>query len=90
MILGLWPFASLRNAEFLAHEVPGVHVPDQILRRMARAQDQGREHAREEGIAIALEVAEALGPYVQGVHVGTPGGDVDAALAVLAGISPRG
>ncbi len=87
LILGLWPFASLRNAEFLAHEVPGVHVPDSVLRRMARAQEQGREHAREEGIAIAVEVALELGPHVQGVHVGTPGGDVEAALAVLAGLS---
>ena len=27
VIAGIWPLTSLRNAEFLANEVPGVHVP---------------------------------------------------------------
>ena len=29
MIAGIWPLVSLRNAEFLANEVPGVSVPEQ-------------------------------------------------------------
>ena len=85
IVLGLWPFASLRNAEFLAFEVPGVHVPPAVLTRMAAAQQKGRAHARAEGIAIAREIAERFRPHVQGFHVGTPGGDVGAALEVLDG-----
>ncbi len=84
-VLGLWPFASLRNAEFLAFEVPGVHVPERVLRRMAAAQAQGRASARAEGIAIARETLEAFRGEIQGIHIGTPGGDVDAALEVLEG-----
>ncbi len=86
VVAGLWPLTSLRNAEFLANEVPGVVVPDAVVERMRRAQERGADAAREEGIAIAREVMEAALPMVQGVHVSTPGGDVDAALAVLEGV----
>ncbi|MSR36831.1 MAG: bifunctional homocysteine S-methyltransferase/methylenetetrahydrofolate reductase [Gemmatimonadetes bacterium] len=86
VIAGVWPLASLRNAEFLANEVPGVVVPDAVVTRMRAAQDKGAAEARAEGILIAREVAQAVGPRVRGVHVSTPDGDVDAALEVLAGL----
>src|SRR5207247_1313604 len=34
VIAGIWPLVSVRNAEFLANEVPGVMVPDAIIARM--------------------------------------------------------
>ncbi len=85
VLVGLWPFLSLRNAEFLAHEVPGVAVPTPTLDRMRRAQGDGPDAARAEGIAIAREVRAAVSglPRVAGVHVAAPQGDVAAALAVL-------
>ncbi len=54
IIAGIWPLKSRRNAEFMANEVPGVHIPPAVLARMARwetAEDQLKE-----GQAIALEV----------------------------------
>ncbi|NNF38974.1 MAG: hypothetical protein HKN71_09920 [Gemmatimonadetes bacterium] len=53
---------------------------------MRRAQARGPDAARVEGIAIAREVREAVAALepVAGVHVGTPGADVGAALEVLA------
>jgi hypothetical protein len=62
-----------------------VVVPEATLDRMRDAQARGPEAARAEGIAIAREVREAVDDIdsVAGVHVGTPGGDVDAALEVL-------
>jgi homocysteine S-methyltransferase len=86
VLVAVWPLASLRNAEFFANEVPGAVVPDAVVERMRRAGERGPEAARAEGIAIAQEVAAAvrrLGPPVRGIHVAAPGGDVDAALAVL-------
>ncbi|MDH3733962.1 MAG: methylenetetrahydrofolate reductase, partial [Gemmatimonadota bacterium] len=41
IIAGLWPPLSLRNAEFLANEVPGMSVPDGVLDRMRRAEEGG-------------------------------------------------
>ncbi len=88
-VVGLWPFVSLRNAEFLAHEVPGVVVPPAVLERMRAAERLGAAAERAEGIAIARELYDGLRdvPRIAGVHLGAPGGDVEAALSVV-GESP--
>jgi len=83
LIVGLWPPSSLENAEFLAHEVPGVDVPLEMLERMERAQKRGAEAAAREGVAVAREVLEAIRPHVAGALISTPGNDVDRAAAVL-------
>jgi methionine synthase I (cobalamin-dependent)/5,10-methylenetetrahydrofolate reductase len=83
VVAGIWPLVSLRNAEFLANEVPGVSVPDEILARMRRAQDRGREAALAEGVAIARELLARVRPMVQGTQVSAPLGRVPVALDVL-------
>jgi homocysteine S-methyltransferase len=83
VIASIWPLSSLRNAEFLANEVPGVEVPIAIIDRMRNAQELGSAAARAEGIAIASEMVEAVKNLVQGVQVSAPGGRVNVALEVL-------
>jgi homocysteine S-methyltransferase len=75
---------SVRNAEFLANEVPGVVVPDEVISRMRRANEQSREHAVAEGIAIAREMLDQVRSEVNGVQVSAPFGKVDLALQVFA------
>jgi methionine synthase / methylenetetrahydrofolate reductase(NADPH) len=84
VIAGIWPLVSVRNAEFLANEVPGVRVPDAVISRMRRANERSKEHAIAEGIAIAREMLERIKPLVQGVQVSAPFGKVELALEVLA------
>jgi homocysteine S-methyltransferase len=83
IIAGIWPLVSLRNAEFLANEVPGVTVPPHIIERMRRANDKSKEHGVQEGIAIAREMLERVRPSVQGVQVSAPFGKVELALEVF-------
>ena len=83
IIAGIWPLVSVRNAEFLANEVPGVTVPDAIIERMRRANAQSREHAVAEGIAIAREMLDRVRESVQGVQVSAPFGKVALALEVF-------
>jgi methionine synthase / methylenetetrahydrofolate reductase(NADPH) len=83
VIAGIWPLTSLRNAEFLANEVPGARVPEAVLERMRRAEAGGAEEAHAEGLRIAQEVLEAVRGMVQGVQVSTPGGRVEVALEAL-------
>jgi methionine synthase / methylenetetrahydrofolate reductase(NADPH) len=83
IILGLWPFESVLNAEFMANEVPGVRVPEAVLDRMRRVENA--EAAIAEGVAIAREVGCALKSMVQGVHVAAPSGRIESALEVIAG-----
>jgi len=84
VVAGVWPLVSLRNAEFLANEVPGVSVPDEILQRMRQAQERGKEAALAEGVAIAREMFGRVKGMVQGVQVSAPFGKVEVALEVFA------
>jgi methionine synthase / methylenetetrahydrofolate reductase(NADPH) len=81
IIAGIWPLTSLRNAEFMANEVPGVYVPASILERMRNA--GGAESQRAEGLLIAKELIEKIRPMVQGLQISAPLGNVDFALELL-------
>ena len=84
IVAGIWPLVSLRNAEFLANEVPGVVVPPEVLERMRQAQDKGKEAALAEGVKIAREMFQQVKGSVQGVQVSAPFGRVEVALEVFA------
>jgi homocysteine S-methyltransferase len=87
VIVGLWPFESVLNAEFMANEVPGVSVPDAVLQRMRGA--GGADEAAREGVDIAREVGAALRGLVEGVQISAPSGRLDLALATLDGLAVR-
>jgi homocysteine S-methyltransferase len=81
LLAGIMPLESLRHAEFMANEVPGVRVPERILERMRKAEGDGR--AADEGLAIAREVASEIRPLVQGIQISTAPRAVKMALAVI-------
>ena len=81
VLAAITPLESLRHAEFMANELPGVDVPPAIIDRMKQAEDEGR--AREEGLAIARELVAELADRVQGLQVSVASGALDTALEVL-------
>ena len=81
LLMGVWPLASYRNAEFMNNEVPGVHIPDTVMARMKVA-NKGPK-ARKEGIAIAREMIARFRDRVQGIYIMPPFGRLKAALSVL-------
>jgi methionine synthase I (cobalamin-dependent)/5,10-methylenetetrahydrofolate reductase len=83
IVAGIWPLISLRNAEFLANEVPGVSVPDAIVERMRVASGRGKEEALAEGVRISREMLSEVTDRVQGAQVSAPLGRVPVALEVL-------
>jgi methionine synthase / methylenetetrahydrofolate reductase(NADPH) len=83
IVAGIWPLVSARNAEFLANEVPGVVIPERVVERMRRASAVGKDHALEEGIAIAHEMLAEAAAGIQGVQVSAPFGKVPLALRVF-------
>jgi homocysteine S-methyltransferase len=82
IVVGLWPFDSALNAEFMANEVPGVTVPEALVERMRRT--GSAEAAEAEGVAIARELLRDLRSMARGVHVFTQSGRVERAFDVLA------
>ncbi len=86
VIAGIWPLASLRNAEYMKNDLR-LSMPEEIMLRMAQADTP--EAARLEGIRIAQEMLEAVRPYVEGVQVTAPAGNYAAAAEVLAAVLPQ-
>ncbi|NJD19153.1 MAG: bifunctional homocysteine S-methyltransferase/methylenetetrahydrofolate reductase, partial [Gemmatimonadetes bacterium] len=76
VVAGIWPLLGLRNAEFLANEVPGVTVPQAMVERMRAAVQAWAVAARVEGVAIACEMFEAVRDKVLGFHLSAPAGRV--------------
>ncbi|MCP4546995.1 MAG: bifunctional homocysteine S-methyltransferase/methylenetetrahydrofolate reductase [bacterium] len=87
VLAGIWPLQSLRNAEFLNNEVPGVTIPESIMERMRKvAGDKTAEQA--EGLAIALEMARALLPSVAGLQISAPFNRGEMPARMLAELEP--
>jgi methionine synthase I (cobalamin-dependent)/5,10-methylenetetrahydrofolate reductase len=81
VILGLRPLDSLLDADWMANEMPGSHIPEDVLDRMRRAKTP--EAAAAEGIAVARDLYEALKARVQGVLLTASPGRIGPALDVL-------
>ncbi len=81
VIAGIWPLASLRNAEFMKNEVPGVTVPDRVIERMSAVKTKEEQLAV--GIAIAKESIDKIRHAVAGVQISAPFGKVEIAIRVI-------
>jgi len=81
VLVGVMPLRSLRNAEFVANEVPGITVPQVVLDRM---RDKGPEESRQEGLRIAKEIVDvAFSCGAPGVYIVPPFNDTEAAVEVV-------
>ena len=81
VLAAITPLESLRHAEFMANEVPGVSVSGAVVERMRQAESAGRAAA--EGLAIASEIATEVRPHVQGIQISTAAGALESALGVM-------
>jgi homocysteine S-methyltransferase len=80
LIAGIWPLVSLRNAEFMKNEVPGVYVPDEVISHIARFET--RDDQLKAGIEIAQEMVRRVAGFVQGIQVSAPFGRYKLAVEV--------
>ena len=65
VLVGILPLVSVKHANFLDHEVPGISIPDKTIRRLEQAGD----HAAQEGVRLAVELIEQIRPWAQGVYI---------------------
>jgi 5,10-methylenetetrahydrofolate reductase len=66
ILCGVGPLASAKTAKWIRSNVPGIHIPDAIIKRLEGAQDQKKE-GKQICIDIIREVKEI--PGVAGIHV---------------------
>ncbi|MFN2099639.1 methylenetetrahydrofolate reductase [Altererythrobacter sp. MF3-039] len=66
VLMGVGVLASAKTAMWLRSAIPGVHIPDEIVRRLEQA-----ERPREEGRAIAVELMQQLAEIegISGIHL---------------------
>ncbi|MFO7668668.1 MAG: bifunctional homocysteine S-methyltransferase/methylenetetrahydrofolate reductase [Bacteroidales bacterium] len=80
LIIGIWPLVSLRNAEFMKNEVPGVFVPDSVIASIGRYDN--KEDQLKAGIEIARSMVDKVRSYVNGIQVSAPFGRYPLAVQV--------
>jgi homocysteine S-methyltransferase len=82
-LVGIMPLVSLKNAEFLHNEVPGMQVPAPILERMRTAGD--RDAQRRVGIEAARDALRQVmdHPRIAGAYIYPPFGSYKAVLEVV-------
>lgn len=66
LLVGVGPLRSAKAAEWMRTHVPGLHIPDEVIRRLAGAQDPARE-GRKLCVELIQEIRAIRG--VHGVHV---------------------
>ena len=73
---------SLRNAEFLRNEVPGVEVPDWVIAEMEKAGDD-KDESLKRGLEIAIKTMDQAKDLVAGFQVSAPFNKVSIALEAI-------
>ena len=65
-LMGVGVLASAKTAKWLRSSIPGVHIPDEIIRRLEQA-----EKPKAEGRAIAIELMQQLAEIegISGIHL---------------------
>ncbi len=83
VMIGICPLASLRNAEFLNANVPGMQIPKNVMDRLRDAEARGIKGM---GIEIAREALLAIKDRVQGAYIMPPFGRAQSAIQLLQGV----
>lgn len=81
IVAGVWPLQTLKNAEFLQHEVPGVNIPEEVMERMQQAGSPEAEAAV--GLEVAKEQIRVILPRIRGIQLSTPFGRIKPAIALM-------
>ena len=88
ILVGITPIKTLKMAQYMDLEVPGVFIPKPILQRLEKA----GERAEEEGVQIALELIEAVKGKqgVNGIHLMAVGWEeIVPRIITEAGLLPK-
>jgi homocysteine S-methyltransferase len=80
VFFGVLPAVSARNADFLAHEVPGIQIPEGVLDRMRKTPE---ERQRDEGIRISKELIDAAYERAPGFYIIPPFGSIDISIELV-------
>jgi methylenetetrahydrofolate reductase (NADPH) len=90
ILIGITPLKTLKMAQYMNDEVPGVFIPEPLIKRMQDADAKGG--AEEEGVQIALELIDAIKGKqgVNGIHLMAVGWEeIVPRIVTEAGLLPK-
>ena len=67
ILVGILPLVSIRHANFLHNEVPGIFIPDEMRKRIEAAGDA--ERGMRVGVEVAVELIDQLKAWAGGVYL---------------------
>ncbi len=67
---GIFPLISSRNAEFLHNEVPGIYVPEDLRKQLARFTEVADQ--RKAALEYTAELVEKISSFVDGLYLISP------------------
>jgi homocysteine S-methyltransferase len=79
VLIGIWPLSSHKLAVRLNNEVPGIVVPEEVLKRLEAA----GSHARDEGFRLARDLFAWARTAAAGAYVIPPFKKYEEALEVI-------
>jgi len=88
ILIGITPLKTLKMAQYMNNDVPGVFIPNKVMKRIEAAGDK----AEEEGVQIALELIEAIKTKqgVNGIHLMAVGWEeIVPRIVTEAGLLPK-
>lgn len=65
VLAGILPLVSLRHANFLHNEVPGIFIPEETRQRIEGAGENGAKV----GVEVAVELIEHLKTWANGIYI---------------------
>ena len=65
VLVGILPLVSIKHANFLHHEVPGVFIPEEARKKIEAAGDEGAKA----GVEIAVGLVEQVKAWAGGVYI---------------------
>jgi len=89
ILAGVAPLKSVDMAKYMKNNVPGMDVPDEVIKRMTAA---GKEKSKEEGVNICVDIINQVKEIkgVAGVHVmAIECEEVVSEIVKKAGLLPR-
>ncbi len=86
ILMGVMPLYSVRHAQFLDNEIPGINIPPDIMKRI---EDAG-EDAAQVGVRVAQELVREMRDFVQGAYIIPAFGKFELAAQVIETVSVAG
>ena len=84
ILAGIMPLVSYKNAMFIANEMPGIQIPEGIVKRYHP--DMTREEAEDVAVDTSLQIAGKLSGVCDGYYMMTPFNRVGLIVKIIEAI----